>query len=233
MDVKACRALSYGLYIVTAQSGDRRNGQVANTLFQVTSSPLRIVASINKDNLTHELIAESGAFAVSVLDIDAPMTLIGTFGFKSGRDIDKFAGLSVKTGTTGCPIVLDHALSFLEAKVTDRVDMGTHTLFVAEVVGAEVLKKGEPMTYAYYHEVKGGKTPKNAATFLDEPKDSTGGGSPGKSGERYACTLCGYEYDPAKGDPEADIPAGTAFEDLPDDWVCPVCGAAKDQFDKV
>ncbi len=232
MDVKAFRKLTYGLYIVTSRSGDRRNGQIANTLFQVTSDPLRIVVSINKENLTHQLIYESGVFAVSVLDVDTPMTLIGTFGFKSGRDIDKFENISLKEGKTGCPVVQDHSLAFLEAKVTDRVDVGTHTLFIAEVVDAEVLREGEPMTYAYYHQVKGGKTPKKAATYLEEEKEKDRGKG-GILGDRYECKVCGYVYDPVVGDSDAKVPAGTAFVDLPPDWVCPVCGASKDQFDKI
>lgn len=237
MNVKACSTLSYGLYIVTSFKGGERNGQIVNTVFQVTSEPLKIVASICKDNLTHAHISASGVFAVSVLAVDAPMTLIGTFGFKSGRDVDKFATISSRTGTTGCPLVLDHTLAFLEARVTDTLDAGTHTLFVGEVVDAEVLKEGEPMTYAYYHKVKGGKTPKNAATYVREPGPAAHPGerqeeAASASAARYICSICGYVYDPALGDPDRGVPAGTSFEKLPRDWVCPVCGATRDEFDK-
>jgi flavin reductase (DIM6/NTAB) family NADH-FMN oxidoreductase RutF/rubredoxin len=234
MDTKALRTLSYGLYIVSSRSGDKFNGQIANTLFQVTSDPLRVIASINKENLTHAYIEESGVFTVSVLAADAPMTLIGTFGFKSGRDIDKFSSLSYRTEGAGCPVILDHTLAFLDAKVVDTVDVGTHTLFVGEVTDAGVLAEGDPMTYAYYHQVKGGKTPEKAATFLkeeavhkEEKKEET------TAQQRYVCNVCGYIYDPATGDPEAGVPAGTPFEELPGAWVCPVCGASKEEFDKV
>lgn len=237
MNVKACFTLSYGLYIVTSFRGGERNGQIVNTVFQVTSDPLKIVASICKDNLTHAHISESGVFAVSVLAVDAPMRLIGTFGFKSGRDLDKFAAVSFKTGTTGCPLVLDHTLAFLEAKVTDTLDVGSHTLFVGQVVDADVLKEGEPMTYDYYHAVKGGKTPKNAATYVREPVSTVHAGEESENGAsasaaRYICSICGYVYDPAVGDPDGGVPAGTSFEELPRDWVCPICGASKDEFDK-
>lgn len=238
MNVKALFALSYGLYIVTSIKGDERNGQIVNTVFQVAAEPLKIVASICKDNLTHAHISDSGVLAVSVLAVDAPMRLIGTFGFKSGRDVDKFATVSFKIGTTGCPLVLDHTLAFLEAKVTDTLDVGSHTLFVGQAVAADVLKEGKPMTYDYYHAVKGGKTPKNAATYVREPvsaehtgeKSDNGGAS--TSAARHICSICGYVYDPGAGDPDGGVSAGTSFEKLPRDWVCPVCGASRDEFDK-
>lgn len=234
MNTSALRTLSYGLYIVSSRSGEKFNGQIANTIFQATSDPLRIVASINKENLTHAYIEESGVFTVSVLAADAPMTLIGTFGFKSGRDIDKFSSVSYRTEGTGCPVILEHTLAFLDVTVIDTVDVGTHTLFVGEVTDADVLAEGDPMTYAYYHQVKGGKTPAKAATFLQEDAGRTERKEKDTAAQqRYACNVCGYIYDPATGDPDEGVPAGTPFEELPETWVCPVCGASKEEFDKV
>ncbi len=233
MNVKACFKLSYGVYIVTSLSGEKINGQIANTAFQTTSDPITIAVSINKGNLTHEYIEKSGVFTMSILAQDAPLTLIGTFGFKSGRDIDKFEHVRYKTGVTKAPIVLDNTVAYLEVKVTKQVELSTHTLFVGEVVEADVLSEGEPMTYAYYHEIKGGKTPRNAATYIEERATATATSKAAEdSPVRYVCSVCGYVYDPEKGDPEGNIPAGTAFEDLPDEWTCPVCGASKDEFDK-
>jgi flavin reductase (DIM6/NTAB) family NADH-FMN oxidoreductase RutF len=116
-------------------------------------------------NLTHEFISKSKVFGASVLDTSTPMTFIGLFGFKTGRNVDKLAHAQFIFGTTGVPLVTDHVLSVLEAKVIHEVDVGTHTLFVADVVSAEVLQSGEPLTYAYYHTHLKGKSPKTAPTY--------------------------------------------------------------------
>ncbi len=152
--------------------------------------------------------------------------MIGQFGFKSGRDTDKFENINHKQGKTGAPIILDNTLAYLEAKVTHEMDVGTHTIFVGEIVESDVLKEGEPMTYAHYHQVKGGTTPKTAPTYQKEeiqPSPSA----------RYLCLICGYVYDQEKGDPDGGIAPGTPFEDIPDTWKCPTCGASKDQFKEV
>ena len=227
MDLKALYRISYGLYVICSRKGDRLNGQTANTVIQVSSEPPTISVCINKGNLTHGFIKDSGVFTVSVLSQDTPLSFIGRFGFKSGRDIDKFDGINYKMGETQAPIVLDNTLAYLEAKLIKEVDAGTHTVFIGELVGAEVLREGEPMTYAYYHQVKRGTTPKTAPVYIEERKKE------GIKAVKYKCTVCGYVYDPEKGDPESGIAPGTPFEDLPEDWVCPVCGAIKDEFEMV
>jgi flavin reductase (DIM6/NTAB) family NADH-FMN oxidoreductase RutF/rubredoxin len=227
MNTKALRSCTYGLYVVSSRKGDRLNGQIANTVFQITSEPATIAVSINRQNLTHEFIGESKAFAAAILSQDTPLSFIGDFGFKSGREVDKFKDVSYKPGETGVPIVLDHALAYLEARVINRLDVGTHTIFVGELVGADVLREGEPMTYAYYHTVKRGTTPRTAPSYIDERKEKA------SKMAQYECTVCGYIYDPKLGDPDSGIKPGTPFEQLPDDWVCPVCGAGKDQFQKM
>ena len=165
IDRRAFRDLSYGLYIVTSRDQEKINGQIVNTAIQVTSDPPRLAVIINKKNLTHALIAKSRIFAVSVLEESTPLTFIGPFGFRSGRDIDKFAKVLFKEGVTGCPLVTDHALSVVEAKVFDQIDLGTHTIFVGDVVNSEVIKDGRPLTYQYYHENLKGKSPPNAPTY--------------------------------------------------------------------
>ena len=225
MDPKALYNISYGLYLITSKKGEEINGQTANSLIQVTAEPPAIAIGINRKNLTNEFIRESKVFAVSILSQDTPLNLIGQFGFKSGRDINKFDQVNYKLGKTGAPIVLDNTLAYLEVKVTQEMDVGTHTIFVGEVLESEVLKDGEPMTYAYYHQVKRGTTPKTAPTYRKEEKKP--------AAAQYQCTICGYTYDQEKGDPDGDIAPGTPFEDIPDSWTCPVCGASKDQFEKV
>jgi ferric-chelate reductase [NAD(P)H] len=165
IDRRALRDLSYGLYIVTSRDQEKLNGQIINTAIQVTSDPPRLAVIINKKNLTHEFITKSRIFAVSVLEEATPLTFIGPFGFRSGRDIDKFAQVGFKEGVTGCPLVTDHALSIVEAKVFDQIDLGTHTIFVGDVVNSEVIKDGQPLTYQYYHENLKGKSPPNAPTY--------------------------------------------------------------------
>ena len=140
------RDLSYGLYIVTSMSKGRLNGQVVNTVIQVTSEPPRVAVIINKKNLTHEYILQSKLFATSVLEESTPMTFLGPFGFRSGRDVDKLSKVAYKEGI-------------------DQIDLGTHTIFVGNVVGSEILKKGNPLTYQYYHQVLKGKSPPNAPTY--------------------------------------------------------------------
>jgi ferric-chelate reductase [NAD(P)H] len=171
MELKALYKLSYGVYVVSSKKDSRINGQIANTVFQVTSTPPTVAVSINKNNLTHGFIKESRVFSASVLCEDTPLTFIGRFGFKSGRDIDKFEGVTYKIGETGVPIVTDNAVSYVEARVTKEMNVGTHTLFIGEVVNADFVDEHKAcMTYDYYHQIKGGKTPKSAATYLDENK---------------------------------------------------------------
>ena len=228
MDSKAFHKISYGLYLVCSKKGDKFNGQIANTVIQVTSDPPKIAVAINKENLTHEFIGESKVLSVSILSKEAPMKFIGHFGFKSGRELDKFEGMNYKVGVTGAPIIIENSIAYLEAKVVGSLDVGTHTVFIGEVVGAEVIDEyEEPMTYAYYYEVKRGKSPKNAPTYIKEEKEEK---KEVLKMVKYRCTVCGYTYNPEKGDPDSGIDPGTPFEEIPDDWVCPVCGAGKDQF---
>ena len=166
MDVSALRKISYGIYVVSSRRGDRFNGQIANTVFQVTSDPVKIAVCINKQNLTHKFISESGVFTASILSKETPLSFIASFGFRSGRDYDKFKGVNFKVGLTGAPIVIDNAVAYLEAKVVGSYDVGTHTLFVGEVVSAKVLKDEEPLTYAYYQEMKRGRTPPTAPSYV-------------------------------------------------------------------
>jgi flavin reductase (DIM6/NTAB) family NADH-FMN oxidoreductase RutF/rubredoxin len=228
MNSKALHKLSYGVYIVTSGRDGKFNGQIANSIIQVSSKPATVAVCINKENYTHELIKSSRKFTISILSEAAPMTFIGLFGFKSGRNVDKLKEVKTKTGTTGVPVVLDYSLSYIETELESELDCGTHTLFVGKVLEADVLGDGAPMTYAYYQNVKGGKSPKTAPTYDQD----TAAARPKANAARYACSVCGYVYDPEKGDPENGVPPGTSFEDIPDTWTCPVCGAEKDKFEK-
>lgn len=166
MNPLALHNLGYGMYVVGSRHDDKLNVQIANTVFQITSDPPTVAVSINKNNLTHKFIQESKVFAASVLCEGAPLAFIGRFGFRSGRDFNKLEGVNYRIGVTKAPIVLDNAGSYLEVRVTKEVDMGTHTIFIGEVVAADVLSQEACMTYAYYHKVKRGTTPKTAPSYI-------------------------------------------------------------------
>jgi len=236
--------LSYGLYIVSSCSDGRCNGQISNAVMQVTAFPPRIAVSINKTELTHEFIEKSGLLSVSILAQTAPMSLIGLFGYQSGRNINKFADTSHIVSPRGCPIAIEHCVGLIEGRVTGKMDAQTHTVFLADVVDAKAIG-GVPMTYAYYYKELKGKAHKNAPTYSGATSAPAAAAAPSapatpptkvttppssSPSASYVCDVCRYIYDPAKGDPENGVPAGTPFSSLPDDWVCPICGVGKDQF---
>lgn len=208
MDPKAFFKLSYGLYIISTEADGKQAGCIANTFNQVTSSPAQVSVTLNKDNATEQRIEKSGKFAVTVLQQSADMELIGRFGFHCSRDTDKFSGLDCGTDEQGLPYVKAHAASRFSCKVVKTLDLGTHVLFIGEVVGSEVLDNGPVMTYEFYHQVKNGRTPKNAPSYQEEKKRVSG----------WRCLLCGYVY-------EGEI--------LPADFICPICSAPASAFEKI
>jgi flavin reductase (DIM6/NTAB) family NADH-FMN oxidoreductase RutF/rubredoxin len=232
MNHEAFFTITYGLYVVSSTNGSQGNGYIANTVFQVTSKPARFAVACNKDNYTCGLISKSQVFSISVLQQDTKAELISLFGYQSGRTVNKYASVRHCIGQTGAPILLEDTLAWFDCKVVQTVDTGTHMVFVGEVLESEVIRTSQPpLTYAYYREVKKGKAPKNAPTYIELEKIEAAGKVPLTS-NKYVCPTCGYVYDPAVGDPDGGIPAGTRFEDLPDNWVCPVCGTVKSDFVK-
>lgn len=228
MDPNVLHSLSYGMYIVSSNKGGLLNAQIANTVFQITSEPVTIAISINNKNLTHEYIGASSRFSLSILDEKTPLPFIGKFGFRSGRTEDKFKSTNFIKLASGCPVVLDNTLCYIEAKVVNKLDCFTHTLFIGQMTESKMLKAGRPMTYDYYHREKRGTTPSSAPTFILSEIE----GKKEVAMQKYRCVVCNYIYDPAVGDPDSGIEPGTPFEKLPDNWVCPVCGADKSQFVK-
>jgi len=216
--------ISYGLYIVSSGNKTSGNGYISNTIFQVTAEPPQFAASCNKDNYTAEFITQSGAFAVSVLHNDTDPDIIGRFGYKCGRDFNKLDGMDVKYGETGVPIIMNDCIAFLEFKVVQTVDVGTHLIFIGELVQAELVDDTkEAITYLNYRKVRKGLSPKNAPTYIDKSKIETK--IVAGSLKKFECTACGYIYDEA----EHEI----SFADLPEDWVCPVCLSEKAEFIEV
>ena len=161
VDANALFRLSYGLFVLTAREGDRDNGCIINTAAQVTDSPKRISVTVNKANLTHDMILNTGVFNLSVLTTDAPMKVYEHFGFASGRDADKFAGCETTLRTAnGVRYVGKYANAVISGHVVEKVDCGTHTIFIADVTEASVLSDAESVTYQYYFDhVKPKKQP--------------------------------------------------------------------------
>ena len=160
MDVTALFKLGYGLYVIGTEVDGQLSGCTANSVMQITSDPVQIVVGLNKANYTNEMIHKSGKLTVSILDKSAEMDLIANFGFQSSRTADKFhtSGQPFVVDGQQVPYLSEHTSAVLSAKVVNKVDCGTHTLFLCEVVDAQVLSQEEPMTYAYYHsDVKNAK----------------------------------------------------------------------------
>ncbi len=209
------RSLSYGVYIVSTLDGARPTGCVANSAMQITSEPATIAVSINHDNYTNACIEKTGKFALSILSEESNPGLIGTFGFQSGKNVNKFDGVDA-VEAEGIAVVAD-ACGYVVCKVIDKMETATHTVFLGEVIAADVLKEEEAMTYAYYHKVVKGKSPKNAPTYIaDEPEVAQE--EPKKEG-KWVCSVCGYEY-------AGMIP----FEEVPEEFVCPLCKQPKSKF---
>ncbi|MCR5651978.1 MAG: flavin reductase [Lachnospiraceae bacterium] len=205
MNNKAMYALSYGLFVLSTKAGDKDNGCITNTAIQVTSDPNRIAVAVNCANYTNELMKQAGIFNISVISEDADFELFKKFGFQSGRDTDKYAGFSDFARTAnGLTYVTKGTNAFLSAKITDRVELGSHTLFIAEVTDMDVLSNVPSATYSYYQS-------------NIKPKPEAVGQT--KTGETiWRCTICGYEY---------------VGEELPDDFICPICKHPKSDFEKV
>jgi ferric-chelate reductase [NAD(P)H] len=167
IDAKSLHKIQYGMYVITTKWENQLNGQIATTLFQVTNSPIKIAICLSKKTYTHELIQKSNVFSAAILEKDTPMKFIGTFGFRCGRECDKFCNVNYATDLTGCPLILDHSLVIMEASVVQQLDVGTHTLFIGILEGAKKIKDGDAMTYEYYHTVVKGKSPENAPTYIN------------------------------------------------------------------
>lgn len=219
MDAMVFRKMSYGVYILTAMDGERPTGCTVNSIMQITSEPATVAVSVNHDNYTNGCIEKDQKFAFNILSEKSDPSLIGVFGFQSGKDTDKFEGLSWES-KGGVPVLTD-TNGYVVCKVINKMETSTHTVFLGEVIDGELLDADTPqMTYAYYHQVIRGKSPKNAPTYIPEEaaKEAVKGESEGTyQGKKvsYVCQVCGYVYE---GDP------------LPADFICPVCKQGADKF---
>ena len=205
VDPNALFKFSYGLFVLTAKDGAKDNGCIINTAAQLTDTPKRITIAVNKANYTHDMILKTGVFNVSVLSEDVGMATFQRFGFQSGRDADKFAGCEgLQRSANGLYYITEGANAVLSGKVIQTVDCGTHTLFIADVTEAKILSKEPSVTYAYYFaHIKPKPLP---AAMSDAPKKG------------WICKICGYVYE---------------GEDLPADFICPICKHGVADFEKL
>ena len=203
MDKKALYSLSYGVFMLSTKAGDKVNGCITNTCMQVANSPTRVAISVINANYTCELIKQSKFFALSLLDQTCTFETIKHFGFQSGRDVNKFENMKVPTDANGIPYLGWQACAVISCKVVDSQDLGSHTLFIAEVEDAKVLSENAPLTYAdYQSKVK----PKPEAKATD--KKIVG----------WRCKICNYVYEGSE---------------LPTDFTCPLCGHGAEDFEPI
>ena len=198
-DLTALFNIGYGLYVITSNDGKKDNGLIVNTVTQVTNTPNRIAVTINKENYSHHVIKQTGKMNINCLTVDAPFKVFEAFGFRSGRNVDKFADCTPLRSDNGLVFLPRYINSFMSLKVEQYVDLDTHGMFICSVTEARVLSDRETMTYTYYqNNVK--------------PKPEV----EGKKG--YVCKICGYVYE---------------GEELPDDYICPLCKHGASDFEKI
>lgn len=205
MNAKAMYKLTYGLFVLTAKQGDKDNGCIINTAIQAASEPNQVSIAINKANFTHNMVQATGEFTVSVISENATFDLFKRFGFQSGREVEKFDGFQgMKRGDNGIYYITEGTNAYISVKVTKTEDLGSHTMLIGTITDMDVLSDVNSVTYSYYqNHIK--------------PKPEAVGTT--KDGQTiWRCRICGYEY---------------VGEELPDDFICPLCKHPASDFEKV
>lgn len=203
MDNKALFKIGYGLYVLTAKDGERDNGCILNTVMQVTAEPNRIAVCVSRQNLTHDMIEKSGMFNVSVISEKADFELFKHFGFQSGHDVEKFFGYSdCERSENGVLYITKGTNAYISGNVVKSVDLGTHTMFIADVSDMKILCDEPSATYDYYFE--------HIKPKPEEKKEEKDGK------KRWRCVICGYEY---------------VGDTLPADFICPICKHPASDFE--
>jgi len=211
MNKEILKKLSYGVYAIGTMDGERPTGCIANSVMQITSSPMTLAVSMNHDNYTHDCMEKNETFSISVLSEHTDPSVIGTLGFQSGKDVNKFDTLAYDM-IEDLPVIKD-SCGYLICKIIGKLETTTHTIFLAEIIEGNLCDEDKEMTYAYYHQVIKGSSPKNAPTYIEETNEEL------LEKTFYVCPICKYEYN-------GEIP----FEELPEDWVCPICLQPKSAF---
>ena len=198
LDPKALFKIGYGLYVVTSNDGTRDNGCIVNTVVQLTDNPYRVAVNINKKNYSHSTIKATKKLNVNVLSQDAPFSVFENFGFRSGRDVDKFKDIEALHSSNGLAVLPKYINSYMSLVVESYVDLDTHGMFICKVVDSKVISSVETMTYNYYQ-----------ANVKPRPVEKKKG---------WVCKVCGYVYE---------------GEELPDDFICPLCKHGASDFERL
>lgn len=207
MDNRTMYKLSYGLFVLTAKDDVKDNGCITNTAIQVTSSPNQISIAVNKSNYTCAMIEKTKMFNISIIDEKASFDLFKHFGFQKGSEVDKFKDFKdCNRSSNGIYYITNGTNAYISVNVTNIVDLGTHLMFIGDVIDMEVLNNNKSATYEYYMN--------NIKPKPEESKKAS------KSKTLWRCTICGYEV-------EADA------DTLPSDFVCPSCGHPASDFEKI
>ena len=205
MDKKAMYKLSYGLFVLTARDGDKDNGCIINTAIQAASTPNQMSICVNKGNYTHDMIMRTGEFTVSVISQKAGFDLFKHFGFRTGKEVNKFADFAgYGRGQNGICYITEGTNAYISVKVNKTEDIGSHTMFIGEITDMEVLSGDPSATYEYY------------MNHIKPKPEAVGKTEDGKT--VWRCTICGYEY---------------VGEELPEDFICPLCKHPASDFEKV
>ncbi|MBR5228153.1 MAG: flavin reductase [Clostridia bacterium] len=215
MNKDVLKDLTYGMYVISTKYNGKDVGCFVNTVSQITAQDVVISVSVNKENFTNKAIKESKIFAVSILSCDSTPDVIGKFGFFSSEQMDKFSEFKT-IEEQGIKVIDEKICGYLICELIQVVDIDTHDVFIAKVKNMVKMEDKGPMTYDYYHTVIKGKAPKKAPTYIEEIVDNS---------IKYKCEICGYIHDESK--------EKIKFEDLPDDWKCPICGVGKETFTKI
>ncbi len=216
MNSELFKDMTYGMYVVSSCDENKRVGCIINTATQITSNDPLISISLNKENYTNKVIKKTKRLALMILSEDASKEVISTFGYQSSKEEEKFKEGEYEI-KENLPILKKGICGYMIAEVNKVLDCGTHDLFLCLIKKAEKVSKSFPMSYAYYHEVLKGASPKKAPTFIEEKRES--------DKPVYQCIICGHIYDDSK--------EPIAFEKLPDSWVCPTCKVGKRMFKRI
>lgn len=203
--LNAMNKVTYGVFVLTATKEGYDNGCIINTVLQVTDNPEQIIVAVNKINYTHDMIKDTGNFNISILSQKSDFDMFKHFGFQSGREVNKFEGFSdFKRSSNGVSYITKGTNAYISGKVKETIDMGTHTLFIADVTDKEVLNEDSSASYEYYHN--------NIKPQVKVEANEASGK------QKWVCTVCGYEYE---------------GEELPEDFICPWCKHPASDFEKV
>lgn len=207
MDNNVLKNLSYGMYIIGSKE-EKNVGCIVNTVAQITNNPKTIAVSINHDNYTNKIIKKSKKFSISILDENTNPEIIGTFGYKTSKEIDKYHNIETEL-LEGLP-VLKNSCGNIICKVIDTMETNTHTVFLGEVIAMNNYNEEKPMTYKYYRDILKLKSPKKAPTYIEEKVKV--------KNTKWKCSVCGHEIE---------------IDNLPDDYVCPICKQPKSEFKRI